>query len=113
MSTDANVPPLLIAILRGITPQEVARALHLDASKVALLLRPLEADGMIERMRSDTDGRRIALRLTARGESLASEGLSRSETLEGPIAAAITVGERDELLRILGKIRSAALAGRD
>ena len=104
--------PILIGLNPGISPQELARALHLDASKVSLLLRPLEDEGIIERMRSDTDGRRIALRLTAKGESYAGEGLSRSEILEGPVAATITEAERDELLRILGKIRSAALAGR-
>ena len=90
--------------------QELARALHLDASKVALLLRGLEADGMVARTRSAADGRRVALTLTPTGEALAERALARSELAEAPVAEAITRAEREELVRILGKIRTAASA---
>lgn len=103
--------PILIGLNPGITPQELARALHLDASKIALLLRPLETEGMVERTRSDTDGRRVALRLTEVGEAAAREALARSEQIERPIAAAITEPERQELMRILAKIRAAGKRG--
>jgi DNA-binding MarR family transcriptional regulator len=99
--------PILIGLNPGITPQELARALHLDASKVAVLLGPLEADGMIERTRSESDRRRVALRLSEAGEALARRALSNSETIERPITAAITEAERSELMRILAKIRAA------
>lgn len=103
--------PILVGLNPGITPQELARALHLDASKVALLLRPLEADGMIERTRSETDGRRVALSLTEAGEAFARRALASSELIERPIAAAITESEQEELLRILAKIRAAGRKG--
>jgi DNA-binding MarR family transcriptional regulator len=105
--------PILISLNPGITPQELARALHLDASKVALLLRSLEADDLVRRSPLPTDRRKVVLTLTETGEQFARDALRRTEAMEQPVTGAITDEERAELVRILTKIRRAAPAGQD
>jgi len=105
--------PIMISLNPGITPHELARALHLDASKVALLLRSLEADDLVRRSRSPEDRRKVMLTLTEAGEQFARDALRRTETMEQPVTAAITDEERAELVRILTKIRGAAPPGQD
>jgi len=50
-----------------VTPSAIAAALDLDAGYLSRMLSKLERDGMLERRRSDVDGRSVMLRLTARG----------------------------------------------
>lgn len=99
--------PILIGLNPGITPQQLARALHLDPSKVALLLKGLEADGLVLRTPSQADKRMVALTLTTKGEDFADHAKFASAIMEDPIAFAITKDERNELVRILAKIRAS------
>lgn len=99
--------PILIGLNPGITPQELARALHLDASKIALFLRDLEAEGLVERAPSETDKRKVHLNLSAKGVEFARKATDASATIEEPISSVITRKEADELIRILTKIQNA------
>lgn len=105
--------PIMIGLNPGISPQELALALHLDASKVAFLLKDLESDGLVLRTQSQVDRRRIALTLTDKGTAFAGEATWASAIMEDPISATITAEERNELIRILTKIRNGARAGQD
>lgn len=51
-----------------VTPSMIATALDLDAGYLSRMLSKLERDGMIERRRSNSDGRSVILRLTPRGQ---------------------------------------------
>lgn len=99
--------PILIGLNPGISPQELAKSLHLDASKIAFSLRDLEADELIERTQSQTDKRKVHLHLTAKGEMFAKQASLAATTIEEPISAVITNQERAELIRILTKIHNA------
>lgn len=105
--------PILIGLNPGISPQQLAQALHLDASKVALLLKDLEQDGLVLRTPSEVDRRRIALTLTEKGAAFAGEATWASAIMEDPISATITAEERNELIRILTKIRNGTKPGQD
>lgn len=52
-----------------VTPGHVAAALDLDAGYLSRMLSKLERDGMLERRRSNSDGRSVTLRLTPRGQA--------------------------------------------
>lgn len=68
--TDAQWRPLwLLASGRASSANEVARLLEMDAGAVTRLLDRLEAKGLIERVRSDTDRRVALLHLTAAGRA--------------------------------------------
>jgi len=99
--------PILIGLNPGITPQELANALHLDASKIAFLLRELEADALVTRTPSLEDKRKVELHLTDKGQALAQQATLSAAAIEEPIASVITMQERTELIRILTKIQDA------
>lgn len=105
--------PILIGLNPGINPQELAQALHLDASKVAFVLKGLEQDGLVCRTPSQADRRRVGLTLTEAGTAFAAEATWASAIMEDPIGATITAEERNELIRILTKIRDGTRAGQD
>jgi DNA-binding MarR family transcriptional regulator len=68
--TDAQWRPLwTIKSGRATTANELAREACIDAGAVTRMLDRLEAKGLIERLRSETDRRVVHLRLTEAGEA--------------------------------------------
>ncbi len=63
----------LLGILRGREPEMLALARHLslDKSSVSGLVARAESRGLVERIPLASDGRRVAVRLTASGRALA------------------------------------------
>ena len=97
--------PLLIGQNPGMTPRDLADALFLDQSKVALFLRQLEDEGAVERRPSSEDGRKVELYLTEQGQAHAAESLDKSEALEQPIASVLTTEEGKQLVALLIKLQ--------
>ena len=97
--------PLLISQNPGMSPRDLADALFLDQSKVALFLRQLEDEELVERRPSLEDGRRIQLFLTQQGRAHAAESLVKSELLEEPIAGVLTAEESTQLVALLIKLQ--------
>jgi DNA-binding MarR family transcriptional regulator len=54
----------------GISPSALAEGLHIDPSTLTGILVRLESGGLLRRQPHDTDRRRAALFLTARGEAI-------------------------------------------
>ena len=97
--------PILIGLNPGITPKQLATALHLDASKVAFFLQDLDKKGLVERTRSKADRRSVELHLTAAGEAFAQEACEASVRLEDPFRGVLSKEERDTLIGLLMKLR--------
>jgi DNA-binding MarR family transcriptional regulator len=53
------------------TAQELARDIDIDAGAMTRLIDRLAAKGLVQRLRCDTDRRRVMLTLTAAGEAVA------------------------------------------
>lgn len=53
------------------TAQALAREMDIDAGAMTRLIDRLAAKGLLQRLRSDTDRRRVVLTLTAAGEAVA------------------------------------------
>lgn len=74
-----------------VTPSAVAAALDLDAGYLSRMLAKLERDGMLERRRSDSDGRSVTLSLTAGGlayfAELDAKTIDRVHELIGDLSA--------------------------
>ena len=74
-----------------VTPSAIAAALDLDAGYLSRMLSKLERDGMLERRRSNSDGRSVTLRLTPRGQdyfaSLNARTIDRVHELIGGLTA--------------------------
>ena len=72
--TGAQWKPLILLLQgRAGTALELAREACIDAGAVTRLLDRLEAKGLIERSRSETDRRVVNLRLTPAGERAAKQ----------------------------------------
>lgn len=71
--TDAQWKPLwIIGCGRADSAFELSRMLDIDAGATTRTLDRLEAKGLVERVRSETDRRVVHLRLTAAGETAAA-----------------------------------------
>jgi MarR family transcriptional regulator, organic hydroperoxide resistance regulator len=54
----------------GLTPGHLAELLHLDPGTVSGIVKRLESSGLLDRVRSGGDTRRMHLTLTAKGQTL-------------------------------------------
>lgn len=94
----------LVAENPGITQVRLAAALGLDKSTLSPVLARLTRRGLLRRERLASDGRLQALRLAPGAHATYAEMRARVEAHEARIGAALTAGERAELMRILRKM---------
>jgi DNA-binding MarR family transcriptional regulator len=72
--TDSQWKPLwMIKTGRADTSFEIARRLDMDAGAVTRMIDRVEAKGLVERVRSESDRRVVHLRLTKAGEAVVAE----------------------------------------
>lgn len=72
--TDAQWKPLwMLSTGRATTALELAREIDVDAGAVTRMVDRLEAKGLVERVRSETDRRVVHLRLTPAGDVAAAQ----------------------------------------
>jgi DNA-binding MarR family transcriptional regulator len=89
----------------GIGPHTLAEILVLDRSKITVLLRQLGAAGLVDRVASETDGRKKELRLTEAGEQRLAASRQFSELQEQRIAQGLSANERAQLNHLLRKLQ--------
>jgi DNA-binding MarR family transcriptional regulator len=82
---------------------EIAAAFGITASAVVRLVDRLEGEGLVQR-RPGPDGRRVSVRLTARGERRAKAILARRERELGQVLGTLSVSEQRELTRLHEKL---------
>jgi DNA-binding MarR family transcriptional regulator len=82
---------------------EIGRAFGITASAVVRLVDRLEAEGLVQR-RPGPDGRRVSVRLTAKGDRRAKAILARRERVLGDVLGALTAAEQEELTRLHEKL---------
>jgi len=87
----------------GLTQMDLSRAIARDKSSVTPLVQALQHEGLITRTPSETDRRRVTLRLTQAGEEVLKTLLARAEEHDRKLDA--IVGDRKaELLELLKDI---------
>ena len=91
----------------GVTPSELARALHLSSAGVTAVADRLVSARLVARRPGSGGRRRVLLRVTARGRGAATSG--RAELLKDlhSIAGALPPEERVRLLRLLEALAHA------
>jgi DNA-binding MarR family transcriptional regulator len=97
----------VLRILRAepdLSQQQLSERLGMQPSRVVSFVDDLERDGLVRRVRDETDRRRNAVRLTAAGrKALETIGRSAAEH-ENELCAPLSSRERDQLKRLLRKI---------
>ena len=87
----------------GMTEGELGKKVRLDSGTLAPLLKRLEKQGLIERIRPESNERKLFLKLTPDGEALKQKALSVPPAMEGCIQM-----PREELL-LLRELLNKAL----
>ena len=87
--------------------REFGETMAIDHSILVTMLNPLEAGGLIERKRSDSDRRRHVVTITPAGKRrLAGAARAQSEA-EDALFAGLTEQQRDQLRDLLIALRDA------
>jgi DNA-binding MarR family transcriptional regulator len=91
----------------GIGPQALSEILFLDPPKVTVVLRHLEAAGLVDRIPSAVDGRKSELSLSPAGVERLQTARQFAESQEKRIARGLSAEERTQLNRLLRKLQDA------
>ena len=95
---------------KSLTAKELGRILYLDSGTLTPLLKKLEAKGLLNRKRSETDERNLIVTVTEQGEELRDKALHIPEQMSRYINL-----ERDEIFALYGylnKLLERAVSGR-
>ena len=87
-----------------ILEKDVVSSFNLRKSSVSELISSLEADGFIERIRSEDDARCKHIKLTAKGQEAYKDGLEHLNTVQNEIVCVLSEKELNELNELLDKI---------
>ncbi|SNS78021.1 MarR family winged helix-turn-helix transcriptional regulator [Rhodococcoides kyotonense] len=88
--------------------KNIGAALHLDSPTLSPLLKRLEVNGLVERTRSRSDERQLAVALTDKGVALRAQAEEIPPTVVAKLG--VDMSELEELHRVLTRINNAALA---
>lgn len=88
--------------------KEIGNLLQLDSATLSPMLKRLEADGVIERRRSDNDERSVEIHLTTKGHDLRKQALKIPEQVVDALGGDLPLLE--ELHAVLTKVNTAAVA---
>lgn len=88
----------------GMTEGELGTKVHLDSGTLAPLLKRLEKQGVINRVRPDDNERKLFISLTEKGEALKEDALKVPQAMQGCVD--LTQDEVMELKRLLEKALS-------
>lgn len=94
----------------GRTPSQIADACGVTRATVSGLLDGLESDGLVQRVRSDSDRRTMQVRLTAEGRRFLDRMLPDHFRRMAQLMAGFGARERSELRRLSAKITIATAA---
>jgi DNA-binding MarR family transcriptional regulator/GNAT superfamily N-acetyltransferase len=95
----------------GVTASLLCRELGLDAGYVSRLLARLEQQGLLERVRSDNDGRQRLLSLTAEGRNAFALLDRRSRDEVGEMLGELSEEEQQRLLKAMQAIEGILTRG--
>ena len=89
----------------NISVNEITQKLILNTNTVTPLLKRMEAEGFIKRQRSESDERKVIVKLTRKGKLLKVKAASIPESLaSGLVSDNMNIGELDDLKEKLCKL---------
>ncbi len=95
----------------GVTASALCRELGLDAGYLSRILARLEQQGLLEKVRSDNDGRQRLLSLTAEGKNAFALLDRRSRDEVGEMLGELSEEEQQRLLKAMQTIESILTRG--
>ena len=98
-----------LALGDGVTQLDLVNATHLRPPTISVILKELEADGIVERRRDEADMRSIHVYLTDKGRALDRRNISKIKHLDAVALNGLDKDEQETLMQLLGKIRDNLL----
>lgn len=95
---------MLLAANPDVSPKRLAVTLNVVAPNLTLLLDRLEARGLLQRLRSETDRRVQHVRLTDAGAALVAQLQTESAAMEQELLGHLSAAERAMLFELLRKV---------
>jgi DNA-binding MarR family transcriptional regulator len=93
----------------GLKMNELSRLLMVTGGNVTTIVDQLEKEGLVERLDEPDDRRAFRIRLTRRGEKSFAEMARQHEEWVVELLSGLSRRERDELLKLLAKLKSHAV----
>jgi MarR family transcriptional regulator, temperature-dependent positive regulator of motility len=87
----------------GLSQQQLAEILCIDANNTVLLLNEMEGQGLIRRVRDPADRRRHLVEVTEHGQEVFQQSQHARESVEDEVLRALSASERATLHRLLAK----------
>ena len=95
---------------RSITAQDLADMAAMDKVAVSRAVKALVDRGLVERVAHEGDGRSRLLHLTAAGKDVYQDIVPMAREAEGRLLERLSADEREQLSRLLEKVRGSAQA---
>lgn len=89
----------------GVNPHEIADRLLVTRAAVTAILDTLEANGLIRRDQSGTDGRMSIIAITSAGKKLLNGLLPEHFAAERAMASVLSANEKELLISLLGRLQ--------
>jgi MarR family transcriptional regulator, lower aerobic nicotinate degradation pathway regulator len=97
----------LADLSEGSSQQELGRQLGLDSSGLVSVIDDLEAQGLVERRRDETDRRRYAIHLTKAGKTKLWRAREAVKQRADELLAPLSGDERETLHDLLARVAAA------
>jgi DNA-binding MarR family transcriptional regulator len=94
----------------SLSPTTIASRLIITTASMTSLLDTLERRGLVQRAPDVEDRRRVVVTITGEGRRVIRSLLPEMLALQDEVAAALSPGDRAELVRLLGTLRSGIAA---
>lgn len=95
----------------GQTVGELAARIRIELPTLTRAVNRMEPAGVVTRCPDDHDRRRVRIWLTPKGRQLRTKLPAVMKNLEEELLSDFSAAERDELVRLLRKLYTAAVAG--
>lgn len=93
----------------GITPKEIAGALHVENSTISGVLDRMQKQGLVTRILNPENRRSIHVKATAKGMSLKEPLLQEVEQLNQQVLQDLTAQEQVQLFNLLRRIKGVSI----
>ena len=100
----------MLAVSDGINQLELVRATHLRPPTVSVILKKMEAEGLVDRRSDPEDLRAVRVYLTEAGRRLDREHICDIRRMDELALRGLTEEERQTLMMLLPKIRDNLLS---
>ncbi len=90
----------------GLTQQELATRVRIAGPSIGTSIDALEDDGLVKRVRSNDDRRRVHTRLTAKGRALRAVMLTYAVEVNEAALRGITAAEIDQAKDVLARVKA-------